>query len=150
MGIAINSWFNYWFAQHPTIYWLIQHPWLTSIATIILVVFLVRFFVTIYQIVVNLIDRVWLWILRSPFLLIKFLFGWEIKTKQLPNSTQITNYELISDREQLKNICDRLDLIQQQQQQILQEIALLKQPLKNVSPHSLELVLPQSESNKIG
>lgn len=153
MEIAINSWFNHWFAhwfaQHPTVYWLIQHPWLTLITTIILVIFMVRFFVAIYRIVMNSIDRLWLWIIRSPFLLVKFLFGWEFKTKQSPNPTQISNYELVSDREQLKNICDRLDLIQQQQQQILQEIASLKQPLKNVSQQTLELVLPQLEPNKI-
>lgn len=145
MEIAINSWFNHWFegwfAQHPTIYWLIQHPWLSLMATLILLIFWIRLFVAIYRLVVSSIDRLWLWIVRSPFLLFKWLFGWEFKSKQQPNSLQITNSELISNREELININERLDLIQQQQQQILQEIALLKQPPK--------LALFLSTANKI-
>ena len=139
MEIAINSWFNHlfasWFAQHPIISWLIEHPWLSASVTLILIIFSIRFLVAIYRLVINSIDRLGLWIMRSPFLLLKWLFGWEFKSKQQPNSTQTNNFELTSDRTELKIINERLDLIQQQQQQILEEIALLKQlPKLALSP----------------
>ena len=131
MEIAINSWFNHlfdsWFAQHPNIYWLIEHPWLSASVTLILIIFVVRLLVAIYRLVINTIDRLWLWIMRSPLLLLKWLFGWEFKPKQQPNSLQVINKELTGERQELKIINQRLDLIQQQQQQILEEITQLRQ-----------------------
>ncbi len=133
MDIAINSWFNHWltswFAQHPTISWLIGHPWLSASVTLILLIFVVRLLVAIYRLVINTIDRLWLGIMRSPFLLLKWLFGWEFKPKQQSNSMQTIsiNEQLTGERQELEIINQRLDLIQQQQQQILDEIALLRQ-----------------------
>lgn len=140
MDIAINSWFNHWLAswlaQHPTVAWLIGHPWLSASVTLILLIFLIRFLVAIYRLVINTIDRLWLGIIRSPFLLLKWVFGGEFKPKQQSNSMQTINEQLTANpiedgdranHQELKLINERLDLIQQQQQQILEEIALLRQ-----------------------
>ena len=63
MDIGINSWFNHWLAswlaQHPTFAWLVGHPWLSASVTLILLIFLVRFLVAIYRLVINTIDRLW-------------------------------------------------------------------------------------------
>ena len=145
MELAINSFFNRWFEQHPFISWLLGHPIISLVATLVVLILLIRLFVAVYKLITSSIDRLWLWILRSPFLLLKFLFGWEIKPKQKSVAANITNYQLTTDSELLTQICDRLDKIQQQQQHILKEIAALKDRAKHVEQPGIKLVLPESE-----
>ena len=145
MELAINSFFNRWFEQHPFVALVVAHPLISLLATLVILILLTRLLVTVYKSITNSIDRLWLWILRSPFWLLKFVFGWEIKPKTEPRATNITNYQLTTDSELLTKICDRLDRIQQQQQHILQEIALLKNQAKNVNPQAIELILPESK-----
>jgi hypothetical protein len=146
MGRSITFFLDSWFEQHPFIYWLTQHPIFSLITILILVVLLIRLLVTIYRAIANSIDRLWLWILRSPFLLLKSLFGWEFKSKELKTTNTITNYELTTNSEQLQEIITRLDEVQEQQKLILREIAQLKQQPKNVKSKQIELILPHSES----
>lgn len=146
MGRSITFFFDSWFDQHPFISWLTQHPIFSLIAILILVVLLIRLLVTIYRAIANSIDRLWLWILQSPFLLVKSLFGWEFKSKELETTNIITNYELTTNSEQLQEIITRLDEVQEQQKLILQEIAQLKQQPENVGSKQIELILPHSES----
>ncbi len=145
MELGINSFFDRWFEQHPLISWSIQHPIISLVATLVVLILLVRLFVAVYKLITSSIDRLWLWILRSPFLLLKFLFGWDFQPKAKPTATNITNYQLTTDSELLSGICDRLDTIQQQQQHILQEIASLKNQTINVNQKAIELVLPESK-----
>jgi hypothetical protein len=144
MERAINSFVHRWLVQHPVMSWLVQHPVISLVGFLVAAIFFIRFFVAIYKLITNSIDRLWLWILRSPFLLIKTLFGWELKPKT-QTTTQITSYEVTTNSEQLTQICDRLNAIQQQQQQILQDIALLKQQTQHIQQKPIELVLPQAE-----
>ncbi|GAB4527902.1 MAG: hypothetical protein Tsb0014_08940 [Pleurocapsa sp.] len=144
MERAINSFVHRWLVQHPVVSWLVQHPVISLVGFLVAAIFFIRLFVAIYKLITNSIDRLWLWILRSPFLLIKTLFGWEFKTKT-QTATQITSYEVTTNSEQLTQICDRLNTIQQQQQQILQDIALLKQQTQHIQQKPIELVLPQAE-----
>ncbi len=148
MELAINSFFQHWFEQHPFISWLVQHPIISLVATLVVLILLIRLFVAVYKLITTSIDRLWLWILRSPFLLLKFLFGWEFKPKSEPTATNITNYQLTTDSELLTKICARLDRIQQQQQHILQEIALLKNQTKHANQKAIELILPESKTVK--
>ncbi|MBE9048547.1 hypothetical protein IQ255_29910 [Pleurocapsales cyanobacterium LEGE 10410] len=115
-----------WLSQHPFISWLVNHPVISLIGSLITIILTVRLLLTIYRAIANIIDRMWLWILRSPWLLLRFLFGWEAKPEIAPDST-ITNYEATNNPEQLQEIVTRLDKIQLQQEQILQELAQLKQ-----------------------
>lgn len=148
MELAINSFSYGWFDQHPFIFWLVEHPIISLIITLVVVILLIRLFVAIYKLITSSIDRLWLWILRSPFLLLKFLFGWEVKPKPKSTATNITNYQLTTDSELLTQICDRLDKIQQQQQHILQEINLLKNKTIEIDKKAIKLVLPESKMNK--
>ena len=79
----------------------------------------------------------WLWILRSPWLLLKFLFGWP--AKPATGNTTVTNYEVTNNPEQLQEIIARLDQIQQQQEQIIQDLAQLKQQPLTIEPKQLRL-----------
>ena len=128
---SVVSRFDAWLMQHPFIFWLVNHPIISLIGGLITIILTVRLLATIYRAIANMIDRMWLWILRSPWLLLKFLFGWEVKPHP-PNSI-VTNYEVTNNPEQLQEIMTRLDKIQQQQEQILQDLAQLKQ-----QPHTVE------------
>ena len=132
IGDSVVSRLDAWLIQHPFISWLVAHPIISLIGGLISIILTVRLLATIYRAIANTIDRMWLWILRSPFLLLRFLFGWEVKPKISPNSI-VTNYEVTNNPEQLQEIMTRLDKIQQQQEQILQDLAQLKQ-----QPHTIE------------
>lgn len=144
IGNSVYSRFDLWLTHHPLIAWSIGHPLITTIASFIAIILLVRLMLTIYRAIANTIDRVWLAILRSPLKLLKLLFGWQPKSQAIEaNNTTITNYEVTQDSVQLQEIVTRLDIIQQQQQQIMRDLAELKQPVA-IEP----LQLKQIESNK--
>lgn len=131
---------NNWLANYPILNWLIYHPGIGLLIILIVVILISRLLITIYRGVAQGIDRLWLAILRSPFWLVKLIFGWEIKSKTNQDSvgTTITNYE-ISNSSELELIMNRLEQIQQQQQQILQDIALLKQQTGVLEPKQIDL-----------
>lgn len=135
VGNSLHSRADLWLAHHPLINWLFQHPLISAIAAAIATILIIRLFLTIYRAIASTIDRIWLWILRSPWLLLKLLFGWEFKPKPDENNTTITNYEITENSQQLQDILVRLEQIQQQQQQILQDIA----SLKGQSPKTIDL-----------
>ena len=138
LGRSVTSSVNSWLANHPFFNWLVNHPLISLFIALIAIILVVRLSITIYRAIASMIDRMWLWILRSPFLLLRFLFGWEVKSKNTPVNTTITNYEVTNNPEQLQEIMTRLDTIQQQQQQILKDIAQLKHD--RVIPKQIKLV----------
>ena len=140
IGNSLNSRLTIWLTHHPYIAWLINHPLISFVAGLIVIILTVRLLLTIYNAIANTIDRMWLAILRSPMRLLKFLFGWQPKPKAENIGTTITNYEITQDSEQIQQILARLDRIQQQQQQIIQDLAELKQqPLTIESPQLKKL-----------
>ena len=150
IGGSINSRWDAWLSHHSFIAWLIDHPIISLISGLVTVVLAVRLLATIYRAIANTIDRMWLWILRSPFLLLKLLFGWEPKPKDTSNLT-VTNYEVTNDTEQLQQIMLRLDKIQQQQEQIIQDLARLKQQpldIENIEIKQLQAIEEQIIKNK--
>ena len=132
--------FSNWLSQHPLIAWLLNHPLIALVISLITAILVVRLVLTIYRAIASLIDRMWLAILRSPFTVLKFLFGWEKKPEIIPNNTTVTNYEVTNDADKLQEIMTRLDLIQQQQQDIIRELALLKQQPLTIEPQKLRLI----------
>ncbi|MEL6493536.1 MAG: hypothetical protein AAFQ41_00235 [Cyanobacteria bacterium J06623_7] len=123
-----------WLAYHPKIAWLFGHPIIALITGLIAVVLIIRLVLTLYKTIASTIDRIWLAILRSPWTMLKFLFGWSPKSKTISSKTTITNYEVTSDAVKLQEIVTRLDLIQQQQQEIIRELTLLKQQPLAIKP----------------
>ncbi len=140
IGNSITSSLNNWLIQHPLIAWLFNHPIIALVSFLLTLVLTIRLLGTVYRVIANTIDRMWLWILRSPWLLFKFLFGWSAKpaTANTANTT-VTNYEVTNNPEQLQEIIARLDQIQQQQEQIIQDLAQLKQQPLTIEPKQLRL-----------
>ena len=139
--------FSNWLSQHPLIAWLLNHPLIALVISLITAILVVRLVLTIYRAIASIIDRMWLAILRSPFTILKVLFGWE-KKPETSISTTVTNYEVTNDSVKLQEIVTRLDLIQQQQQEIIRELALLKQQPLTIEPQQLRLVEKKIVSNQ--
>ena len=148
IGNTVGTRLSIWLTQHPLIAWLVNHPLIASIASLITAILVVRLVLTIYRALASMIDRMWLAILRSPFTILKFLFGWEAKPETTPLNTTITNYEVTNDSAKLQEIVTRLDLIQQQQQEIIRELALLKQQPMTIEPQQLQLIEKKITSNQ--
>jgi hypothetical protein len=137
---SIGSGITAWLTEHPIIAWFVNHPILAILTSFAVIILVVRLLLTIYRAIANTIDRIWLGILRSPWRLIKLLFGWEAKPKLVNSKTTVTNYEVTSDSQQLQEIMTRLDQIQQQQQVIIQDLALLKQQALTIEPQQRRLL----------
>lgn len=133
VGKSFTTSMNSWLGSHPLIYWLAHHPLISILIMLISGVLMIRLLLTIYRAIAHSIDRMWVFILRSPWLLVKVLFGWEKKSPDLATKNVITNYEVTNNPEQLQTILNRLDQIQQQQAQILLDLAQLKQASSVVS-----------------
>jgi hypothetical protein len=142
MEFALNSVIDRWFEAHPSILWLVQHPVLSIVGCLIGVVLLARLLAAIAL----LIDRLWLWILKSPILLIKSLFGGKAKNQE--ESIQNSGYITIDNSPQLEKIVTQLVAIEKQQQQILKEIAQLKQESQKQTTQPIKILLPESAIGK--
>lgn len=125
MEFAIQSLINPWVEQHPFIAWLLQHPIISLVSLFLIVVLLFRLFSAI----AHLLDKLWIWLLKSPVLLIKSLFGLK---KESPEIAAIINSnDLAIDPEKITQIIQQLEIINQQQKQIMEDIAVLKQKQDN-------------------
>ena len=144
IGNSLNLRLTIWLTQHPYIAWLVNHPLIALVAGLITIILTVRLLLTIYNAIASTIDRMWLAILRSPVRLLKFLFGWQPKVESI--GAMVTNYEITKDSAQLQEIMTRLDLIQQQQQQIIQDLAELKQHPLTIEAAQLKKI--ESKSNR--
>lgn len=142
VGNSLYSRFDIWLANHPLINWLVNHSLISIVVGLIVTVLVIRLLVTIYHSIASTIDKMWLWILRSPFLLLKFLFGWEVKSKS--NST-ITSYEATNYSEQLQEILVCLKHLQHQQEEIVRDLELLKNKTLNANATEIKANLLLSE-----
>jgi hypothetical protein len=140
IGNSVGFRWDAWLLNHPFLAWVVNHPLISLISSLIIIILTIRLLATIYRAIANTIDRMWLGILRSPFLLLKLLFGWEIKPKTATSNATVTNYEVTNNPEQLEEIIARLDRIQQQQQQIIQDVAQLKHQQFILEPTMLQLI----------
>jgi hypothetical protein len=137
---SIGSGITAWLTEHPIIAWFFNHPILAILTSFVVIILVVRLLLTIYRAIANTIDRLWLGILRSPWRLIKFLFGWEANPKSATSNTTVTNYEVTSDSQQIEEIMIRLDQIQQQQQIIIRDLTQLKQQTLTIEPQQRRLL----------
>ncbi len=117
-SLIVNSWLE----QHWVAAWLLHHTWLSLGLLFVALILLFRLFAALAQ----LLDRLWLWLLRSPILIIKSLLG--IGKQALDPSLQVSTTVDI-EAEVVSQISIQLTLIQQQQAQIIKEIAALKKQL---------------------
>ena len=125
MQTGFNSLLHDWFANHPLMFWLYQHPLITLITTFVLGVILWRLLAAIAFVITSAIDKVWLWVFRSPVLLLRSLFG--VKEQIAKEEERL---EITINPAQFKQIITQLNQINAQQQLIIQEINTLKQSHK--------------------
>ena len=125
MEFAIQSFFNSWVEKHPLIFWLLQHPVISLVSILLITVLLFRLFAALAQ----LLDKLWIWLLKSPIILIKYILG--IKNKTSEEVSTINPHELTIEPEKISQIIQQLEIINQQQQQIMKDIATLKRKQEN-------------------
>ncbi len=141
MELAFQSLANHWIEQHPRIFWLLQHPVITLVGILISVILCSRLLFAIAY----LIDRIWLWIIKAPWLLLKSLLGIKNKTAEAVGNT--INYELAINPEQLTKIVNQLERIEKQQKQILQDVASLKQQYQTIDTQKSVMSLPKEKAS---
>ena len=121
MEFALQSMVNSWVEKHPLIMWLLQHPITSVIGFSLAIVLLLRLF----SAVAYLLDKFWLWLLRLPIVLVKLLIG--SRKKPLEKASMIAHTPLNLEPEKVNQIIEQLEAIHQQQQQMIKDIATLKQ-----------------------
>lgn len=141
MQIGFNSLLNNWFANHPLILWLYQHPVIALIMAFVSGVILWRLLAAIAFVITSAIDRVWLWIFRSPILLLKSLVG---VSEEMADPEKLA---LTINPAQFKQITAQLNKITAQQQLIIQEINTLKQT-QGIAKANL-LLIDQNEKSEV-
>ncbi|MDJ0633968.1 MAG: hypothetical protein QNJ34_12330 [Xenococcaceae cyanobacterium MO_188.B29] len=132
MQTRFNSLLNDWFAEHPLILWLYQHPIITLVTTFVVAVILWRLLAAIALLITTAIDKVWLWLFRSPVLFFKSLLGIEEKAPVEQEKLEIT-----INPDQFKQIINQLNQITAQQKLIIEEINTLKQNQEIAKPNLL-------------
>lgn len=115
-----------WFETHPIFAWGIDHPLLT-LGLLVVVLLLLS---GLLQAIARFTEQIWIWLLRSPVLLIQWLFAvgrsWvRRKPPALPAATP--------QQERLTLILQKLETMRQEQDELLQEVRAL---LANDSTHS--------------
>ena len=121
MEFALQSMVNSWVEKHPLIMWLLQHPITSLIGFSLAIVLLLRLF----SAVAYLLDKFWLWLLKLPILLVRLLIGSRKKPLEKASITAHNQFNL--EPEKANQIIEQLEAISQQQQQIIKDIATLKQ-----------------------
>ena len=140
MELVFPSLSNHWIEQHPRIFWMLEHPVISIVGVFVGVILFSRLLAAVAQ----LIDRVWLWIIKAPWLLVKSILGIKNKTSEVVGNT--INYEVAVNPEQLTKIAKQLERIEKQQKQILQDVAILKQQYQTVDTQKSIIKLPEEKS----
>ena len=120
MALAFQYSVDSWLAEHISILWLLQHPFVSVVGFVITLVLFARLLVAI----ATLIDRLWLWILGLPITLFQSIFT--SGDRQKDNLPTTVNYELTTNPKEFEQILQKLNAIEQQQKQILQDLAAIK------------------------
>ena len=119
---AIAGSFQSWLMTHPTIHWIVDHP-LWSVGLIVLAIFL---FWGLLRAIAQFMEQVWLLILRSPLLLLRWLLSLGTNAYQRLTGSKTLPAEIVSDNQQrLTDILTRLETLRQEQDELLREVKTL-------------------------
>jgi len=122
-----------WLIDHPLIYWLVSHPlWLLG-----LIVVLILLLAGLVGAIARLTENLWLAVLRSPLSLSRWL--WKLVSPlisplipKLPLWHTLWHnqppVETVTPQQRLVDLLNRLDTLQQQQDEVLQEVRALLKP----------------------
>jgi len=117
MQRAFGGAMQQWMAEHQFWAWLIQHPFWSVGLLLVMLVLLQGLLSAIAQ----LIQRAGLALLRSPWKLSQWLFGFSTKSFQAA-LTPGPKREAESKQQRLTEIMNRLEVLKQEQDALLQEV----------------------------
>ncbi|MBD1861351.1 MULTISPECIES: hypothetical protein [Trichocoleus] len=117
MQNALGGAIQQWMAGHQFWAWLIQHPLISVGLLLVLLVLLQGLFSAIAQ----LIQRAGLALLRSPWQLSQWLFGFSTKSFQAALASG-PKQEAESKQQRLTEIVNRLEVLKREQDALLQEV----------------------------
>lgn len=132
---SVGSIFSQWLVAHPYLAWTISHP-LPSLGLLLLAIFSLR---GLFQAIGRGIDRIWLFLLTTPFKLLQPIFRgtWSSIRSRFghTNSSRELAAPVTSTpaTERIAAIVSRLQQLSQEQDILLQELATLTE-LASVVP----------------
>ncbi len=121
---AISSYFSQWLAQHPYLAWSIAHP-IPSLCLLLLGIF------TLWGLIKAIgrgIEQIWLFLLKTPFKLLQPIFRliWVAMRRIFGYTNPVNTKPTHSPTaERIDRIVDRLYLLNQEQDLLLQELSTL-------------------------
>lgn len=142
---AISGYFTQWLGQHPYLAWSIAHP----IPSLGLSLLAILFLWGLIKAIGRGIEQIWLFLLKTPFKLLQPIFRliWGLIRRILGHnnlsSSQLTEksaHSITADpfdsltQTKCERIIERLDLLSQEQDRLLQELATLVKPASRKSP----------------
>jgi hypothetical protein len=117
MQRAFGGAMQQWMAEHQFWAWLLQHP-LISVGLLLVLLVLLQ---GVLSAIAQFIQRAGLALLRSPWQLSQWLFGFSAKSLQAA-LTPGTKRDTESKQQRLSEIVDRLEMLKQEQDVLLQEV----------------------------
>jgi len=137
--VQLSSMIHNWLMAHPVISWAVSHP-LQTLGIVLLVIFLVR---GLLKLLAQSVEKVWLLVLKSPFLLGQFLFKGSSKLITLKGANgskpvlskpeSLVNLESSEQQVQLAQLLQRLEKISQEQSQLLQKVTTILESNKQTN-----------------
>lgn len=131
---AISSLISDWINAHPKVFWLVSHP-LISLALLFLVILIIS---GLLKALGQFFEKGWLVILQVPVRLSRFIFGSlyqflkglftqnNLVIKSIkPVDLKTLSSQSLAHKERLAEIISRLDALNQEQNQLMQEAASL-------------------------
>lgn len=113
-----------WIADHPVAAWVVAHP-LWAIAMILLTLLSSW---GLLGAIARFIQQAWLFILQAPLKLIYWLFGRTFKLFNRANAFQLTPLDQPNAQKRLPEILDRLEILRNEQEALIQEMRSLLEP----------------------
>lgn len=113
-----------WVAEHPLIYWALHHP-LQILGMVLLVIFMLR---GLFKLIDQLIVDAWLSTFKYPFKLSSLLLGGLTKNnfgKASSDLEKSLKLESHAQQVQLAEILQRLEVMTQEQNQLLQKVTTI-------------------------
>lgn len=124
---SVGAVFNQWLMAHPYLAWTIAHP-LLSLGLLLLAIFSLR---GLFQAIGRGIDRVWLFLLTTPFKLLQPIFQgiWSSIYSRFGHTNSSQEFAVPAtakpETERIAVVVARLQQIGQEQELLLQELATL-------------------------
>ena len=125
--VELSNTIHNWVAEHPLIYWALHHP-LQMLGIVLLVIFLLR---GLFKLIDKLIVDAWLSAFKYPFQLGSLLLGGLTKNNSTKASSELKKSLKLESPEQqvqLVEILQRLEVITQEQNQLLQKVTTILSP----------------------